>query len=1008
MAAQSIYQEDYLDNPDGPPLPEGEIWKPEPEIVEDPILLETKRRALKNIPRVKPSEFTKYSFLMPTTVGEGEEQRTELRRFSFDERRHMLRCYDTSAPRVLFMCGRQVEKCFATSQTQLVLASGMPIQAFDIEVGQKVLSWDEKKQRVRAATVVAKKEVGSKTCRLILTRQGHELRVADTHPILTSRGWVETKELKVGDRVGAIRRGGEFGRKKPNPNWAALLAYLIADGSLGVNGYLSFSKGPGVVCDDFFTRLKLLYDYTPVTYTKGDRAADHRINLFPLSDKLKEVGLWGCYSADKFIPEEVFHYDREHTSLFLNRLWSCDGSVGHPETSKYDIEYSSTSLRLVRQVQALLWKFGIPTSFRRYKPEAYKDTDKWGYILRVETRLGVKRFLTEIGALGKSEKVDLPDESVAERNNRDSIPPDLVRRCIEEALPKGRSLRSIGLERLPRVGVTQSSLLTLIEKLRVSGAKRGPLKNLEALLDSDIYWDVIEEIEDLGDTPCFDIEVEQTHNFLLNGVFTHNSTLLGNIALCYSCIVPGYRTLFVSPSGQQTETFSKDRIAEPIETSPVLKRFTTSMLSQNIMEKQFVNRSKITLRYAFLNADRTRGIAAWLLAIDEIQDILEDNIPVIEQCTSHAPSQWKRFIYSGTPKSMDNTIESYWSRNSTQCEWVVPCGCNHWNILGEDNIGKKGLICSKCGARIHPMRPESQWASMVKMDPPLVSFEGYRIPQLMVPWRPWNDIIIDYEKYSRARFYNEVLGRSYDSGMRPLTQADIKACCRSDISMYDIESYRQVGFGQSVYAGIDWGTGEQAYTVITLATYVEGKFRVFYQHRFTGREVEPDVQLGLIEQLLDYFNVKYIGVDYGGGYYPNDRLTRRYGKNRVWKYQYVGQQRAKVVWSQELGRFTVRRNDVMADIFNAIKRGDRCELPKWEEFENPHATDFLNIFAEYNEARKLVQYRHPPGKPDDSFHSLLYAWLASMLEYPRPDLISPDQEDAAGNPIPTYIGPVLT
>jgi len=327
------------------------------------------------------------------------------------------------------------------------------------------------------------------------------------------------------------------------------------------------------------------------------------------------------------------------------------------------------------------------------------------------------------------------------------------------------------------------------------------------------------------------------------------STALGNRILCYSCLVPSFKSLYVSPSATQTKTFSSDRIKEPIETSPVLRAYTTKMLSQNVFEKQFVNRAKITLRYAFLNADRTRGLPAWALMIDELQDILQDNIPVIEQCTSHAPENWKTFIYSGTPKSLDNTIEWYRSSLSTQGEWVVPCDCTggeagrYWNILGEKNIGKKGLICEHCGQLIFPQRDEAQWANMIDK----ADFESYRIPQLMVPWRSWDEILLDYKRYPRDRFYNEVLGISFDSGMRPLTMADVKNACDERVSMHSthLNSYQQKSQSQDIFAGIDWGGGDSgnSYTVLTLATYVENKFRIFYIHRFIGEDLDPNPQL---------------------------------------------------------------------------------------------------------------------------------------------------------------------
>lgn len=485
------------------------------------------------------------------------------------------------------------------------------------------------------------------------------------------------------------------------------------------------------------------------------------------------------------------------------------------------------------------------------------------------------------------------------------------------------------------------------------------------------------------------------------------STMLGNKALCYMSLVQAYRVLYVSPSATQTKTFSNDRIKEPIETSQILKRFTTKMLSQNILEKQFINRSKITMRYAFLNADRARGIPAWMLQLDEIQDILRDNIPVIEQCTAHAPSGMKRFVYAGTPKSLDNIIEEYRGNQSTQGEWVVPCeGCKNWNILGEKNIGKKGPICAKCGKLINPMHERAQWAWQVAWDPIKAPFESYRIPQLMVPWKDWNEILLDYERYPRDKFFNEVLGVSYESGLRPLTQAQIRACCK-DYQMDEktLDAIRPKSLGQPFFAGIDWGTGDAAYTVLTIATYIDMKFRVVYMHRYVGEESDPEIQIVKINEMLHRFNVQLIGADWGFGFGMNSRLIREFGPQRVHKFQYMARINARLAYDGKMGRWKVHRSEVMASIFDAIKK-KKCEFPRWEDFHKPHATDMLNIYSEYNEKLRMIVYDHRQGNPDDSFHSFLYCWLVSMLMFQRPDILSPSREDEEGNTISGYQGPV--
>jgi len=499
---------------------------------------------------------------------------------------------------------------------------------------------------------------------------------------------------------------------------------------------------------------------------------------------------------------------------------------------------------------------------------------------------------------------------------------------------------------------------------------------------------------------------------LICGRQVEKSTLLGNIALCYMSLVQGYRVLYVSPSATQTKTFSNDRVKEPIETSPILKKFTTHMLSQNIFEKQFINRSKITMRYAFLNADRARGIPSYMLDVDELQDILGDNLPVLEECLSHAPDRWKRQVYSGTPKSLDNTIEQYRVKRSTQSEWVVPHNCRggeggrFWNILGEKNIGLKGLICENCGTLIDPMCDDAQWACMVYPSDK-VDFESYRISQLMVPWVPWIDVLTKYRNYGRDRFYNEVLGLSYDSGLRPLTMQQVKDRCMDHITMSAVEAYRSRAYTTPVFAGIDWGTGEHSYTVVFLGTYVDMQFRVFFAHRFTGEETEPELQIKRIIELLRYFNVRLIGCDYGGGFAMNHRLIREFGADKVHQFQYLARTTGKKVqWDPKMGRWKIARTEVMSDIFNAIKR-NKCEFPRWEEFEEPHGSDMLNIYSEYNEKLRMIQYDHSPDNPDDSFHAFLYCWLVSMLIIPRPDIVAPTKEDPrTGMPMQNFAGPV--
>jgi hypothetical protein len=1004
----------------------GTPWMPpgEEDQFENFDFLEEAARQTYDIPDVLPSQFTETAFRMPTADGTYE-------RFSFEGRRHMRRIYDTPARRILLCCGRQVEKC-CNLTSAVMLANGMCVKAADIRTGQRVVCLDMRTRpgtRFTTSTVTWVSAVAAKPGVRLTTRQGHAVEVAATHPIRTWDGWVDAGDITPGWRIAVVRKAGEFGAAAVDPRRVELTAFMLGDGGMTQPTYTFTGAEGRALCRVEELLQALGHTFHRVLSGPTDTSSLRIHHNGPLYDWLAEDRLAGKYSYEKECPPWVFDLNYENSALFLNRLWATDGHVKKNSSSKYSIEYCSTSRVLARQLQALLWKFGVPTSLRQNQP-SYVCRDgapaRVAHILRVETATGVRNFLQHVGAIGKSENVPLP--TADENNNRDTYPIEVntLLRQIIASNPRHRtgrdakhgSLRSAGLRETLKYPPTAAKLQEYVDFFREDTAYAAQLVDQLAWhLETDVYWDEVERVEALEVLPCVDFEVADHHNFLVDGVVTHNSTVLGNRMLAYSCMVPAFKSLYVSPSATQTKTFSNDRVKEPLETSDILRAFTTTALQQNVFEKQFINRAKITLRYAFLNADRCRGIPAWLLLLDEFQDILGDSIPIIEQCLAHAPEQWKSYIYAGTPKGLDNTIEYYRSGSakgkamSTMGEWVVPCDRHggdtgrYWNVLGEKNIQRKGLACEKCSQPIDPMHADSQWAAMQSEG----IFESYRIPQLMVPWRSWDEIMLDYGRYDRARFYNEVLGISYDSGLRPLTRAQVQECCRPDISMHPnhLEVYKPLSAGNPIFAGIDWGGGsENSYTVLSLGTYINSRFRIFYVHRFVGEDMDPEPQLKKIDEILSYFNVRLIGVDHGGGFHPNDHLIRKFGPKRVHKYQYQSRGRRKIFWNPHYRRWQITRTDVMSDLFNAIKR-KQIDLPRWTEFEDPYATDMLNIFAEYNETLRTLQYSHRPDRPDDTFHSILYCLLASMIVVPRPDIIAPIREIPGQGPLRTgYRGPI--
>lgn len=174
--------------------------------------------------------------------------------------------------------------------------------------------------------------------------------------------------------------------------------------------------------------------------------------------------------------------------------------------------------------------------------------------------------------------------------------------------------------------------------------------------------------------PIYDSEArEQVYMFSRQ---TAKSTSLANLMVANAAMIPYFKVLYIAPTVDQTKVFSRDRVQPVIESSPLIKdHFINSSIVQNVFMKQFLNGSRMYLRYALLNADRIRGYSADMNLFDECQDLKADVIPVIQETMSR--SIHKKVVYAGTPKRSKGTLAKLWG-DSTMNEYVIKCThCGH-------------------------------------------------------------------------------------------------------------------------------------------------------------------------------------------------------------------------------------------------------------------------------------------------------------------------------------------
>lgn len=461
--------------------------------------------------------------------------------------------------------------------------------------------------------------------------------------------------------------------------------------------------------------------------------------------------------------------------------------------------------------------------------------------------------------------------------------------------------------------------------------------------------------------------------FLLKaGRQVEKSTTIAGKMLTLALLIPHFQELYVSPSSEQTRKFSSQKLAELINNSPLIQRYYIGPgVVKRVYERSFLNGSRIMLGYAFLNADRIRGASADAVFIDEIQDMITDNIPVIEETMSHSPYGYR--LYAGTPKHMQSAIEFFWQR-STQTEWVIKCEhCNHWNILSEKNIQPHGLACEKCGKLLN--KENGVWADMVP-DAPIKSL---RLPQPIMSWISWSDIWYKYQNYSREAFYNEVLALPYSTATNVLTQEDLVRASGTHplFEKYDSKFL----YNQPTYMGIDWSTStpdSHSYTVVVIGTFINGKFHIVHMRRFMGLQSDIGLAIEEILKLAKEFKVQLIGADWGVGSGGANAILRRElgGFNKLWEFYYSFNQKELVKWDKKGLKFVINRTQTLTNLFMRIK-DHSIVFPRFSDWSYL-AEDFLNLYVDYNN-QEVMFYNKLPDKSDDLVHAVNFCYLAALL-----------------------------
>ena len=365
------------------------------------------------------------------------------------------------------------------------------------------------------------------------------------HKVLTEYGWRQVGELRKGGRVAQPRRFDGFGDSAPiSADHARLLGYLIGDGYVGGKTPVNFINVQQALIDDV-TRIAATLGCAAHPQGRMSIAIAHRpgerngvLNL------CRQAGIYGKLAWEKTIPNWFFEPDiaADIVGNLLFGLLESDGWVSREQTGALRVGYSTTSEQLAHQIHWLLMRFGIVSTVRDYDPTQNRPSIVNG------RRIQSRRQVFEVRVSGM-ENVTAFAQSVPMWGPRGSaliqaIPEAMQgRRRGSQATYLSAEVADAVLNYLDERGVTALEAAAMIgagagnprggmkQVLGASRLRRDRVQALAEALDDkflhdvlaeELRYSVIREVLPMRRVRTFDLEVEELHNLVAEGVVVHN------------------------------------------------------------------------------------------------------------------------------------------------------------------------------------------------------------------------------------------------------------------------------------------------------------------------------------------------------------------------------------------------------------------------------------------------------------------------------------------------------
>lgn len=394
-------------------------------------------------------------------------------------------------------------------------------QVKDIKPGDFVYSFRDGKV---ALNKVLATEPAYKDTYTIKMRSGRSITASYDHPVLTPFGYTELKDLKIGDRIQALCTEIDT-EYEIDDNELLLATLLIFEGKCGDRSISFANTDPKVVnvakkaAKHFGCEVKQYKGAEPFEYwiTGGYSGG--------VCQMLIKNGLFGHRAYDKRIPRNWFGLSMRQKYMLIDMMIATDGAI---DTRSGQIVIGLANKELIQDIQHLLSTMGIASTY------TYRDNEHAGgvWVLAIPRQFAQKLY-PHLTFYGKADAAKAIFAKPA-KSYIDTYPYDIIRKEKLTGKTTHGPIRCLSYKNITREKFERLAAL---------------YPQLNKYLCDDFYLDEIVDIEFSGIQELRHLEVENDHNFIANGLVSHNTELVikSFISWCFA-LNPRCRFLHLSYS----------------------------------------------------------------------------------------------------------------------------------------------------------------------------------------------------------------------------------------------------------------------------------------------------------------------------------------------------------------------------------------------------------------------------------------------------------------------------